>query len=90
MIILENVGRERLQDILFVEKSKTKDFVENHDFDAGVGEDDTIVCFFASLDHFENIDFETVVGDYPGTTANEELGRSHGEVRRGINPSPEV
>ena len=90
MIILKNVGRERLQDILFVEHIKTKDFVENHDFDAGGGDHVTIVCLFASFHHFENIDFETVVGNYPGATAKRQAGRSHGGVRGGINPSPEV
>ena len=70
-----------MQDILFVEKSKTKDFVENHDFDAGGGEHDTIVCFVAILDHFGNINFDAVVGESPGTTAKDPAGRSHGEGR---------
>ena len=58
-----------MQDILCVEKSKTQDFVENHDFDAVVGEHDTIVCFLAILDHFENNYFDALGGNYPGATA---------------------
>ena len=87
---MENVGRERLQYIFVVENTKTKDFVENHDFDAGVGEHVKIVCFFASLYHFQNIVFEALVGNYPGATAKSRAGRSHGGVRGGINPSPGV
>ena len=52
LIILKNVGRERLQDILFVENTKTKDFVENHDFDASKEKHDTIVWLFEIFDHF--------------------------------------
>ena len=90
LILLENVGRERLQYIYCVENTKTKDFVENHDFDAGVGEHVIIVCFFASLYHFKHIVFDASVGNYPGSPAKSRAGRSHGGVKGGINPSLEV
>ena len=64
-----------------MEKSKTQDFVENHDFDAGGGEHDTIVCFVAILDHFGNINFETVGEEYPGSWAKRPASRSHREGR---------
>ena len=90
LILLENVGRERLQYIFCVENTKTKDFVENNDFDAGVGEHVIIVCVLASLYHFQNIGFEALVGNYPGSSAKDRAGRSHGGVKGGINPALEV
>ena len=70
-----------MQDILCVEKSKTQDFVENHDFDAVVGEHDAIVCFLAILDHFENIYFDALGEEPPGSWAKDPASRSHGEGR---------
>ena len=81
LILLENVSRERLQYIFCVENTKTKDFVENHDFDAGVGEHVKIVCFVASLYHFQNIAFEALVGNSPGSPAKSRASRSHGGVK---------
>ena len=64
-----------------MEKSKTQDFVENHDFDAVVGEHDTIVCFLAILDHFENNYFDALGGNYPGAAAKNGASRSRGGGR---------
>jgi hypothetical protein len=37
--------------------------------------------FFAILDHFGNINFDTVDEEYPGSWAKSPASRSHGEGR---------